>query len=110
MEGPFPLHFHNAYYVFYSGNDWNGDYSMGYAVSKSPTGPFTKCDCNPILAGDSKVHGPGGGSIVTGPDGKLWMVYHAWPGKEGYDVGGVRNMRIDPLHWNGSTFSVHVTP
>lgn len=109
-EGPFMLYAHNTYYLFYSGNDWNGNYSMGYATASSPTGPFTKCACNPILTGDSKVHGPGGGSVVTGPDGHYWLVYHAWPGVEGYGEGGIRNMRIDPLVWNGNTWSVHVTP
>jgi beta-xylosidase len=108
-EGPFMLHANKAYYLFYSGNDWNKNYSMGYATSSSPTGPFTKCSCNPILTADAKVHGPGGGSVVKGPDGKYWLVYHAWPGVEGYPQG-VRNMRIDPLLWNGTTWSVHVTP
>lgn len=110
VEGPFTIRFHNAYYLFYSGNDWNGNYSMGYAVSSSPTGPFVKCTCNPIVTGDKKVHGPGGGSIVTGPNGKLYLVYHAWPGVEGYGANGVRNMRINLLNWNGTAFSVHVTP
>lgn len=109
-EGPFMLRAHNRYFLFYSGNDWNGNYAMGYATATSPTGPFTKCSCNPILKGDAKVHGPGGGSVVKGPDGRLWMVYHAWPGAEGYGSGGVRNMRIDPLTWNGTEWSVKVTP
>jgi hypothetical protein len=38
------------------------------------------------------------------------MVYHAWPGAEGYSVGGIRNMRIDPITWKGSRPAVTVTP
>jgi beta-xylosidase len=99
-----------TYYLFFSGNDWNGSYAMGYATASSPMGPFTPYSGNPILQGDGKVHGPGGGSVVTGPDGRLWMVYHVWPGAEGYDNGGIRNLRIDPIEWNGSEAKVHVTP
>lgn len=110
VEGPFIVKRESTYYLFYSGNDWNGNYSMGVATSSSPLGPFTKCTCNPILHGDAKVHGPGGGSVVKGPDGYLWMVYHAWPGVEGYGPGGIRNMRIDPIQWNGAQPLVPVTP
>ncbi len=111
VEGPYLIRHNKQYYLFYSGNDWNGSYAMGYAIGASPTGPFTKCTCNPVLNGDSKVHGPGGGSVVTGPDGKLWMVYHGWPGKEGYSNGGIRNMRIDPLDWHaGNEVTIPVTP
>lgn len=110
VEGPFLVRHGSTYFLFYSANDWNGNYSMGVASSSSPTGPFKKCDCNPILAGDAKVHGPGGGSVVEGPDGNLWMVYHAWPGAEGYSQGGIRTMRIDPISWKGGQPSVTVTP
>ena len=110
VEGPFVIRRGSTYYLFFSGNDWNGDYAMGYATATSPMGPFTPYSGNPILRGDSKVHGPGGGSVVTGPDGGLWMVYHAWPGVEGYANGGIRNMRIGRITWKGSVPSVQVTP
>jgi xylan 1,4-beta-xylosidase len=106
VEGPFLIQHGSLYYLFYSGNDWNGDYSMGYATSSSPTGPFTKYSGNPILRGIQHVHGAGGGSIVQGPDNNYWIVYHGWPGVEGYDKGGIRNMRIDPLTWKGDVVSV----
>lgn len=110
VEGPFTIRRGDRYFLFYSGNDWNGNYAMGVASASSPTGPFTKCTCNPILTGDAKVHGPGGGSVVTGPDGQLWMVYHAWPGAEGYAQGGIRNMRIDPIQWTDGNPKITVTP
>jgi hypothetical protein len=34
------------------------------------------------------------------------MVYHAWSGGPGYDAGGVRTLRIDPISWHGNTISV----
>lgn len=105
VEGPFPLKRGNTYYLFYSGNDWQHDYAMGYATAPSPLGPFTKYARNPILRGTPHVTGPGGGSVVQGLHGGWWLVYHAWSGSPGY-ASSVRNLRIDPLQWKGESVSV----
>lgn len=104
VEGPFLIRHGNLYYLFYSGNDWSGNYAMGYATSRSPLGPFTKCACNPVLHGTKNILGPGGGSIVQGPDNADWLVFHAWDdgGIEGYQAGGVRNMLLEPITWHGT--------
>ena len=47
---------------------------------------------------------------MQGPDGNLWMVYHAWSGREGYGNGGARTMRIDPLVWHGDAVTVPAHP
>ncbi|HLJ69449.1 MAG TPA: glycoside hydrolase family 43 protein [Chloroflexota bacterium] len=109
VEGPYAIKHGSTYYLFFSGNDWNGNYSMGYATAASPLGPFTPYSGNPILQGTDTVKGPGGGSVVQGPDNKLWMVYHAWQGPEGYSQGGVRVMYLDPIIWHGAAASVTVT-
>ena len=109
VEGPFLIRHGTLYYLFYSGNDWNGAYAMGYATSHSPTGPFLKCLCNPILHSTGDVLGPGGGSLVQGPDSREWLIFHAWDdgGVEGYSSGGVRNLLLEPLTWRATTVSVH---
>jgi beta-xylosidase len=101
VEGPFVIRQGNFYYLFYSANDWNGDYAMGYAVGRSPLGPFTKCACNPILHGTAAILGPGGGSVVEGPDARQWLLFHAWDdgGLEGYQAGGIRAMLLEPIGW-----------
>ena len=106
VEGPFMVKHGATYDLFYSGNSWQHDYAMGYATSSSPMGPFTKCRCNPILHEVKGVTGPGGGSVIRGPHGGWWLAYHGWTGGPGYDFGGVRNLRIDPLTWTGATVSV----
>jgi beta-xylosidase len=110
VEGPYLIRHQGLYYLLYSGGSYDTRYAEGYATASSPLGPFTKCACNPVLKGDSKVKGPGGGSVFTGPDGKLWLAYHGWGKVEGYDKGGARSMRLAPLIWHGARLSIPVTP
>lgn len=110
VEGPYLFKHGGLYYLLYSGNSYNTNYAEGYATSRSATGPFTKCTCNPVLKGNSRVKGPGGGSVFTGPDGRLWLAYHGWGKVEGYDQGGARSLRLAPLVWHGARLSIPVTP
>src|ERR1035441_1327291 len=76
-EGPFMLKHKGIYYLTYSGTGADSpNYGIGYATSKSPTGPFVKYAGNPIAHRGGKVLGPGHHCVVEGPDGKLWLVYH----------------------------------
>jgi len=94
-EGPWMLKHKGLYYLMYSGSGADGpDYAIGYATAKSPLGPFTKYSGNPIAKRGNGVFGPGHHSVVTGPDGKLWMVYHQQNSEE---VGWKRFLAIDPL-------------
>jgi len=108
VEGPWLVKHGRLYYLFYSGNDILRAYGMGYATALSPLGPFRKSAHNPILRGTATVVGPGGGSVVPGPHGGLWLVYHAWTGGPGYGPGqeGRRTLRIDPLVWHGTSVGV----
>jgi beta-xylosidase len=95
VEGPW-MHRRGAwYYLFYSGGDFQANYAMGYAVGRSPLGSFAKYGGNPILAGNSAVVGPGGGSVVRGPlTGADQMIYHARAA-----AGQPRTLRLDRLVW-----------
>jgi beta-xylosidase len=96
VEGPWMTLHHNRYYLFYSGGRFTDDtYAMSYALAASPTGPFTKPQRQPFLKSTKQVIGPGGGSVITGPSGGDWLVYH------GRDIAdGARTLRVDPLVWN----------
>jgi beta-xylosidase len=70
-----------TYYLTYSGTGADSpNYAIGYATSKSPVGPFVKHRGNPIAhrseSVDPAIYGPGHHCVVTGPDGRMWMVYH----------------------------------
>ena len=94
-EGPWMLKRDGLYYLMYSGSGANGpEYSIGYATSKSPMGPFTKYAGNPIAKQGDGVFGPGHHCVVEGPDGGLWMVYHQ---QNSTKVGWDRFLAIDPL-------------
>jgi beta-xylosidase len=84
-----------TYYLMFSGSGADSpNYGIGYATSKSPTGPFEKYAGNPIVHRGGNVIGPGHHCVVEGPDGKLWLVYHQkWEEKQSFH----RFLAIDPL-------------
>lgn len=98
VEGPWMTYHDGFYYLFYSANAYyDARYAVGVARSRSPWGPFEKKG-PPILASNEAFTGPGHGSVVQGPDGNDYFVYHAWAaGKENQQPG--RRMMLDVLHW-----------
>jgi xylan 1,4-beta-xylosidase len=95
-EGPFVVKRNDTYYLTYSGTGADSpNYGIGYATSKSPTGPFTKFADNPIVKRTADIHGPGHHSMVNGPRGDLWMVYHQ---KRNAEINFDRFLAID-LVW-----------
>lgn len=103
-EGPWMVKERGKYYLVYSGAgaDWP-DYAVGYAVARSPLGPFEKHEGNPIVRRGDGVYGPGHGCIVKDAAGKMWHVYHQ-------KVDAERNYRriicIDPV-WFDEQGNLH---
>lgn len=96
-EGPWMLKRGGVYYLMYSGSGADGpDYAIGYATASSPLGPFVKHAGNPIVQRGGGVYGPGHHSVVPGPDGRLWMVYHQ---QNSARVGWERFLALDPLEF-----------
>lgn len=97
-EGPFVVKHSGLYYLMYSANCFaHRDYSVGYAVSEQPLGPYTKYDHNPVLyAKTPDVSGLGHHSVTVSPDdSELFIVYHTHTDpKEG---GGNRQVCIDRM-------------
>jgi len=77
-EGPSILKHNGLYYLVYSANDFrNPDYAVGYAVSKSPVGPWQKYKGNPVLSRkDIGINGTGHGDFVRNSKGDLYYVFH----------------------------------
>ena len=99
-EGPEILKRDNQYYLIYSANFYNSrNYSLGYAISDSPTGPFIKPDQNRLLYAESDwthISGPGHNSFALSPDGKeLYTNYHSHINTDG--DGGVRQINLDKV-------------
>ncbi len=98
-EGPDMLKHDGKYYLFYSGGFY-GDrsYSMGYAVSDSPMGPFVKYEGNPIISSTENASGPGNNSFFHTLDGKeLFNAYHTHT--IAAMAGGNRKLTIDRCGW-----------
>ncbi|WP_329385217.1 family 43 glycosylhydrolase [Streptomyces sp. NBC_01716] len=87
------------YYLMWSEGGWTGpDYSVSYAMSDSPTGPFTKIE--KVLAQDPAVaKGSGHNSVVNVPGTDIWyIVYHRRPLSE--TAGNNRQLAYDRMYFN----------
>jgi beta-xylosidase len=99
LEGPFVRKHDGLYYCFYSGGRWETDtYGVDYHIAENILGPYTAAGtasrARVLRTIPGKVIGPGHNSIVTGPDGLDYIVYHAW------DKGmTARRLFIDRLVW-----------
>ena len=119
-EGPFMVKHDGRYYLMYSGTGADSpNYGIGYAISNSPMGPFAKSTDNPIAHRSEDtdgqassgtpaqrpqpIYGPGHHCVVTGPDGKLWMIYHQ---KYDDDTNYRRFLALDPI-WFDDTGKLH---
>ena len=116
LEGPFVVKRGGRYYCFYSGGAWtNLSYGVSYAVADHPLGPWSEADDDAprlLRTVPSHVIGPGHNSLVRGPDGEDYLIYHAW------DVEHTgRRLCIDRVTWtlegpttNGPTFGPQRRP
>ncbi|MFG2589892.1 family 43 glycosylhydrolase [Streptomyces sp. NPDC048438] len=98
-EGSFMFKRGGTYYMMWSEGGWTGpDYSVSYAMSDSPTGPFKKIDR--VLAQDPAVaRGSGHNSVVNVPGTDIWyIVYHRRPLSE--TDGNHRALAYDRIHFN----------
>lgn len=80
VEGPFMFYRKGKYYFMWSEGGWTGpDYSVAYAVSDSPFGPFTRI--GKILQQDPSIAtGAGHHSVVNVPGTDEWyIIYHRRP-------------------------------
>lgn len=77
-EAPYVIKYGKKYILMYSARGFfEPEYSVGYAVSDSPMGPWMKATENPILSRTDKVSGPGHNCVTESPSGKeLFILYH----------------------------------
>ncbi len=96
-EGPFVLKNEDYYYLIYSGNAYTSqNYGLGFAVSKSPTGPWVKYPGNPFLQKPGNLVGVGHCSFFYDNNQSLKVVYHSH-----YDQQNVhpRKVHINDVHF-----------
>lgn len=80
VEGPCMIKRNGKYYFMWSEGNWTGpDYSVAYAISNTPTGPFKREGT--ILQQDMNIAtGAGHHSVIHIPDSDIWyIVYHRRP-------------------------------
>ncbi|HVL38542.1 MAG TPA: glycoside hydrolase family 43 protein [Fimbriimonadaceae bacterium] len=102
LEGPCVVPHDGRYYCFYSGGNWqNVSYGIDWMVADHPLGPWREVgapDAPRVLHSvPGHVIGPGHNSAIEGPDGRIYLVYHAWD-----PAMTARRACIDPLVWTPS--------
>jgi beta-xylosidase len=106
VEGSFMFVRNGKYYFMWSEGGWTGpDYSVAYAISSSPTGPFKRI--GKILQQDSTVAtGAGHHSVIRYPGTDDWyIVYHRRP--LGDRNGNHRQTCIERMYFDESG---HIMP
>ncbi len=102
VEAPTMTRHAGRLYMLYSAGACCGPgctYTTGVARSKSLYGRWEKHD-GPILSGNSGFRCPGHGSVVDGPWGRQYFVYHAYSTRDPVLVG--RQLLVDRLDWDRS--------
>jgi len=88
LEGPFYFEYGGTGFLMYSANRWEDpSYFVGYATidAKLPLEEaiFSKYPdaqtYRPLIGSDARFTGMGHNSIIKGPDGEMYIVYHAYP-------------------------------
>jgi beta-xylosidase len=108
-EGPFVFKRNKKYYLMWSEYDTRDPrYSIAYATSDSPLGPFVKA-ANSVLKGKGVVKGAGHHSVVKVPGKDEWYIaYHRFkiPDGNGYN----RETCISSMHFDaeGNILPVNV--
>jgi xylan 1,4-beta-xylosidase len=100
VEGPYVQRQGDYWYMFYSGNGCCGrgcNYALGVARAKNLMGPWEKCPSNPLVVGNDTWKCPGHGSVVRDPEGRDWLLYHAYHADTFVYVG--RQGVLDPVTW-----------
>jgi beta-xylosidase len=101
-EGPFVLKRKGKYYLMWSEYDTRDPrYSVAYATSSSPMGPWVKASGPPVLHGRGPVKGAGHHSVVQVPGTDQWFIaYHRFiiPGGDGFN----RETCVSPMRFDAA--------
>lgn len=100
IEGPFIVRRDGWFYLFYSADACCGrkcNYKLGVARARALLGPWERHPANPILAANDAWKCPGHGSLVSTPDGRTFLLYHAYDPKDFQYTG--RQGLLDEVTW-----------
>jgi beta-xylosidase len=103
VEGPFMFIRNGKYYFMWSEGGWTGpDYSVAYAISDTPFGPFKRI--GKILKQDPSVATGAGHHSVLNPPGtdRYYIVYHRRP--LGHTDRNTREVCIDVMEFDSEGY------
>jgi beta-xylosidase len=101
VEAPYLLKRGGTYYLFYSGNLFQTvRYGVGYAVSRTITGPYVKSPSNPILSSSVQAgYGPGEETVFRDVCGSDWLGFSDYDDPNVMGALGKRHFHAMHLSW-----------
>ncbi len=107
LEGPCVKRFGSKYFLIYVGGAFGQPcYSIGFAWSTSPVGPFTRRSSgDPIMSNweSSNCYSIGAPNVVADADNNNWIVYRQWPNPP----SGSHHFCIEPLTTDPANNSIN---
>jgi xylan 1,4-beta-xylosidase len=77
-ESPSVIKHEDHYYLFYTANDFRDpDYSVGYAIARSPLGPWKKPEANQVLRQAGGFRGTGAAGTLRKSSGDHLLFFHS---------------------------------
>jgi beta-xylosidase len=108
VEAPEMVVRNGGYTLFYSANNYaSTNYGIGYATCRGPLGPCTDRSTASLIPSNNVAAGPGHCFVLQLPDGRWWMLYHAWPPDAIGSASPGRKLWLEPITWHGDRPSVH---
>jgi xylan 1,4-beta-xylosidase len=108
IEAPEVVSHDGWLYMFYSGNTYGPplscSYALGVARSRGLFGPWERNPANPILRSNSAWRCPGHASPVSDAAGHLFLLYHAYPARDG--AAATRHALLDVVTWSADGWPV----
>jgi beta-xylosidase len=110
VEAPEMVAHGSAFVLFYSANDYaSANYGIGYASCRTPLGPCVDKSNASLVASNDAAAGPGHCYVVTTPQGRTELLYHAWPPDAIGSTSPGRQLWLEPITWTGDVPSVHAS-
>jgi arabinan endo-1,5-alpha-L-arabinosidase len=111
IEAPEPFSASGKYYLLYSGaSTWDSSYAVGVASASNPLGPFIKLSHAVLRQGDGFYSTGHTSEPVLGPDGSVYILYHARTSPGVHRPSDTRYLMLGHFGWADGWPTITTSP